>query len=120
MPKEVQQHINALVHGHVIAGNLTANHTIHNYGPVYFLCLPPAQTPTRRTHSERRSSPRPTTGEAQREVLALIDRMPDPTVVLKFMEREFYTSVVIELAPQQLYRVKRYAEAILSRTGTRW
>ncbi len=48
------------------------------------------------------------------QVLALMDRLPEPVrfKVLDFMRREFGTSMVIELQPHQLYRVRRYVEAI--------
>ena len=48
------------------------------------------------------------------QVLALMDRLPEPVrlKVLDFMRREFGTSMVIELQPHQLYRARRYVEAI--------
>lgn len=35
--------------------------------------------------------------------------------VLDFMRREFHTAMVIELKPDQVYRVRRYVETINSR-----
>ena len=48
------------------------------------------------------------------QVLALMDPLPEPVrfKVLDFMRREFGTSMVIELQPHQLYRARRYVEAI--------
>lgn len=54
---------------------------------------------------------------AQREVLDLITRVPDRISVLKFMEREFGTGMVIELQPAQLYRLRRYLEVVIAKTG---
>ncbi len=48
----------------------------------------------------------------QREVLALLRTLPERGLVLEFMHREFGTRMVIELAPAQLYRVRRYVEKI--------
>ena len=75
----------------------------------------PAQlAPTPRAAPQSR--PRATTSSAdQSHVLALMDRVPDRTVVLDFMIREFDTRMVIHLEPQQLYRTRRYAEAILKK-----
>lgn len=50
----------------------------------------------------------------QKQVLALMKPLPDSVRirVLDFMRREFGTGMVIELAPAQLYRVRRYVEKI--------
>lgn len=50
-------------------------------------------------------------------VLALLDQVPDRIAVLDFMDREFGTRMVIELLPAQVFRVRRYAEVILSNSG---
>lgn len=65
------------------------------------------------------SSPRKGTAtEEQRKVLQLMRYVPNQSVVLDFMQREFGTRTVIELAPLQLYRVRRYVETISRRAGT--
>lgn len=61
--------------------------------------------------------PRTTSSTDQSQVLALIDRVPDRIAVLDFMEREFDTRMVIHLGPKQLYRLRRYVEAILNNLG---
>lgn len=63
------------------------------------------------------SRPRTTSSTDQSQVLALIARVPDRVAVLDFMEREFDTRMVIHLGPQQLYRLRRYVQAILNRQG---
>lgn len=51
---------------------------------------------------------------AHKDVLALMKRLPEPVriKVLDFMRREFNTAMVIELQPQQVYRVRKYVEVI--------
>lgn len=55
---------------------------------------------------------RPVTTAAQ--VLALMAPLPEPVrfKVLDFMRHEFGTAMVIDLQPQQLYRVRRYVETV--------
>lgn len=50
-----------------------------------------------------------------RQVLALMDHLPDRIPVLDFMEREFSTRMVIHLDAPQLYRLRRYVEVILNK-----
>ena len=54
---------------------------------------------------------------AHREVLALMKPLDKAARirVLDFMRREFGTAMVIELAPEQVYRARRYVETINSR-----
>lgn len=51
--------------------------------------------------------------EEQRLVLQLIRRLHDSASVYEFMRREFGTHMVINLKPPQLFRVRRYVEAII-------
>lgn len=51
--------------------------------------------------------------EDQRLVLQLIRRLHDSASVYEFMRREFGTHMVINLQPPQLFRVRRYVEAII-------
>jgi hypothetical protein len=51
--------------------------------------------------------------EDQRHVLQLIRRLHDSASVYEFMRREFGTHMVINLQPPQLFRVRRYVEAII-------
>ena len=98
--------------------NGQAAHTIHNYGPVYFVCaLPIEQSALQMVRPERRSKPRPSPKTDQSQVLALMDQLPDRFAVLDFMGREFDTRMVVELDPKQLYRLRRYVEVILAATG---
>lgn len=48
-----------------------------------------------------------------KQVLALLDQVPNRLAVLDFMEREFNTRRVIELEQPQLFRLRRYVEAVL-------
>ena len=54
---------------------------------------------------------------AHREVLALMKPLDKAARirVLDFMRREFGTAMVIELAPEQVFRARRYVETISSR-----
>lgn len=67
--------------------------------------------------SVRATSPRarPVATDAQRDVLRLMRGLPDQAVVEDFMHREFGTRKVIDLEHPQLYRVRRYVEAISRR-----
>lgn len=53
----------------------------------------------------------------QKQVLALMDPLPGPVrnKVLAFMRKQFNTARVVELQPDQVYRVRRYVETINSR-----
>ena len=53
--------------------------------------------------------------EQQRQVLRAMRALPDRRAVLRFMDREFGTGVVIELTPFQLLRLQRYVAKILGR-----
>jgi hypothetical protein len=57
--------------------------------------------------------PKPVVSPECKQVLALLDQVPDRIAVLDFMEREFNTRMVIELERPQLFRVRRYVEAVL-------
>lgn len=48
------------------------------------------------------------------QVLGLMDHLSEPVrwKVLDFMRREFGTALVVELQPHELYRTRRYVEAI--------
>ena len=50
----------------------------------------------------------------QKQVLALMNSLPEPVrfKVLDFMRYEFGTALVIELAPEESFRVRRYVETI--------
>jgi len=62
--------------------------------------------------------PRQAANDDQKKVLRLMRKLPSDEKVLEFMQREFKTTRVIDLEGQQLYRVRRYVEAIQSRSGT--
>lgn len=53
--------------------------------------------------------------DQQRQVLKAMRSLPDRRAVLRFMEREFGTTLVIELTPFQLMRLERYVAKILGR-----
>ena len=50
-----------------------------------------------------------------KEVLRLMERVPDRIAILGFMEREFRTRMVIELTPAQTFRLRRYVEVVVSK-----
>ncbi len=56
---------------------------------------------------------------AQKDVLGLMNRLPEPVriKVLEFMRREFKTGMVIELQPNEVYRVRKYVEMINQRSA---
>lgn len=62
-------------------------------------------------HAPRRTSQR--ASDEHKNVLRLMDEVPDRFAVLDFMQREFATKMVIELKPAQLYRLRRYVEVVL-------
>lgn len=64
-------------------------------------------------HAPRRKAPR--ASEEHKNVLRLMDEVPDRIAVLDFMEREFATRMVIELKPAQLYRLRRYVELVVAK-----
>lgn len=57
---------------------------------------------------------RPVATAAHKEVLALMKPLSEPVriKVLDFMRREFGTAMVIDLQPQEVYRVRRYVETV--------
>lgn len=86
----------------------------HAGGPVTIVNLTQHLDASVRATSSRN---RPVANDAQREVLRLMRGLPDQTVVEDFMHREFGTRKVIDLAPSQLYRVRKYVDAICRRSG---
>ncbi|TXT39200.1 MAG: hypothetical protein FD135_2350 [Comamonadaceae bacterium] len=91
-----------------IDGNVTHVHlTQHIYSP----------PPIHMSRPDRRDGARHSIADAQKQVLALMDHVPDRIVVLDFMAREFKTKMVIELDAQQLYRLRRYVEVVLKNGG---
>lgn len=110
MSDKVIQTINAPVDGHVAGGDVHVSNTIHNHGPVYVICTPPAHV----DRQERRVRPRPSHKTNQSQVLALMDCLPDRIAVLDFMDREFGTRMVVDLDSRELFRLRRYVEVILT------
>eukprot|EP01012_Entosiphon_sulcatum_P022298 TRINITY_DN27237_c0_g1_i1.p3 TRINITY_DN27237_c0_g1~~TRINITY_DN27237_c0_g1_i1.p3 ORF type:complete len:109 (-),score=15.78 TRINITY_DN27237_c0_g1_i1:480-806(-) len=53
----------------------------------------------------------------QARVLRLLARVSNRKSILEFMRREFGTSMVKDLTFPQLYRVKKYTEAVARREG---
>lgn len=72
-------------------------------------CTPPPPPPPQPVQRPPSATP------AQRDVLFLMQKLPDRIAVLDFMEREFNTRMVIELQPVQVYRLRRYVEVILKK-----
>lgn len=99
-----------------MGGGVTNVHlTQHIYAPNSAPQTDPP--PIHVSRPDRRSGPRSSPKEEQRQVLALLERVPDRIAVLDFMDREFGTRMVIELAPAQVFRVRRYVEVILKNAG---
>lgn len=104
-----------------VGGSVTIVHLTLPPVPVPVTTLPPAPVPPAAAKPVARFVPSavlPTrsagvANEAQRQVLHLIRQVPYPAAVHEFMQREFGTHMVIHLQPPQLYRVRRYVEAIL-------
>lgn len=94
LPKQKVQGDGAIQVGKVGGDVLVVHETHHHY-----------------TGRQRGAVALDTTPE-QRAVLALMRTLPERPLVLEFMRREFGTGMVIELAPAQLYRVRRYVEKI--------
>lgn len=90
-------------------------HTVHAHGPVHLhthvespafaLQAPPAPP----AHYRQRGQPTADITPAQKALLALMRPLPKPVraQVLDFMRTEFGTGLVIELAPDELQRVRR-------------
>jgi len=111
MPTQNSSGDGAIQIGKMGGGVTQVQVTQHIYVP-----RPAPQTnapPFRVSHPDRRSAPRSAIKESQRQVLALLDQVPDRITVLDFMDREFGTRMVIDLTATQLYRVRRYVEVIL-------
>lgn len=70
-------------------------------------CTPPPPPPP--------PAQRPAVTPEQRDVLFLMQKLPDRIAVLDFMQREFDTRMVIELQPVQVYRLRRYVEVVLQK-----
>lgn len=98
MTKEVRQLIKAPVYGQVAGRDLTVV-------TINFSNRQRARKPA--TKLQRATSD-------HRQLLTLLDQVPDRIAVLDFMAREFGTRLVLELNASQTYRVRRYAEVIIS------
>lgn len=83
----------------------------------HFYPSPPEAQPGGKVGAERAQS----ATAAQRELLTLMKPLNKAAriKVLDFMRREFDTPMVIELKPDQVYRVRRYVETINSRRRER-
>lgn len=78
---------------------------------------PPPHEP--QPHDQRPRAVSAAAATAQhKQVLALMKPLDKAAriTVLDFMRREFNTAMVIELEPEQLYRVRRYVETINNRS----
>lgn len=111
------------LHGNVLAGDL------HAHGPVYlravvvqpepaFLASQAAPAPPARNRG-RREMDRPELTPAQRECLALMRPLPKPVRVdvLIWMRMEFSTSLVMDLDPRELYRLRLHLADVRRAAG---
>ena len=105
LPKQTVQGDGAIQVGKVEGGM----QVVHQH---FYPSLPTAQS-AGKVGAERAQS----ATAAQRELLALMKPLGKAAriKVLDFMRREFNTAMVIELLPDQVYRVRRYVETINSR-----
>jgi len=106
LPKQENSGSGAVQVGRAGGNVKVVNVTQHIY-------VPPIQPTPPQPQAARQPRPRPAATPEHRQVLALMDHLPDRIAVLDFMEREFNTRMVIELEAQQLYRLRRYVEVIL-------
>ena len=106
------------VHGGV-SNSQTSHHVmkvthIHNH---HYQAPPPSPPkPLRPSEMPAHLRPRSTKGHAELFVL-LTSMRPNDQKVLEFMEREFGSHMVIDLDEAQLYRTRRYAEAVKANAG---
>lgn len=111
------------LHGSVLTGDVAV---LHTHGPVYLhpatapadFALqappaPPARTPPRPKRQAFDLSP------AQRDVLALMRPLPKPVRidVLGWMRCEFGTSLVMDLDPRELHRLRAHLVDVRRRAG---
>ena len=115
MPTQTSSGAGAIQIGKMGGGVTNVHLTQHIYYPpeTHRADVPPIRV----ARPDRRVRPRPPHKEVQRQVLALLDQVPDRIAVLDFMAREFGTRMVIELDGRQLYRLRRYVEVILKNEG---
>lgn len=67
-------------------------------------------------HKEAEPAPVEMMSAQQKEVFAMICRLPNSDSTYAFMERSFGTRMVMDLQPSQVLRVRRYVEAIKKTT----
>lgn len=109
LPKQKSKGDNAVQFGKV-GGNVTIVHLTQHLPcapPVQPVAVAPVIDPA--LHPFR---PGRVATDEQRQVLQIMRRLPNKTSLEEFMQREFGTLMVIDLQPSQLFRVRRYAEAI--------
>lgn len=100
-----------LLVGHV-HGQVTHHHVqVHQHFYPERATAPPPVAPSGQGLQDPTRG-RPPLSASHREVLALLDGLPQRITVLDFMEREFSTRMVIDLSEPQLYRTRRYVETI--------
>lgn len=140
MSEQVNQTVNVTVGGDAVGcevhmsntttiNNHTHHHTVHARGPVvihhatlvqqeppFSLQAPPA--PPARQGRHTKPPPRDIT-PAQREVLALMRPLPKPVRVdvLIWMRVEFGTSLVMDLDPRELHRLRTHVLGVHRAAG---
>lgn len=109
------------LHGNVLAGDL------HAHGPVYvrvvqpepaFLASQAAPAPPARARKHPKTPERDIT-PAQRDALALMRPLPKPVRVdvLIWMRCEFGTSLVMDLDPRELHRLRTHLVEVRRAAG---
>lgn len=113
---------NGAVHMGDVSGSVNNVTQVHQH---FYAAALPEQTPSSPSTPSKASAPavasvapvaaaQSLVTVAQKEVLALMKPLPEHVriKVLDFMRREFKTGMVIELQPQEVYRVRKYVEVI--------
>lgn len=108
MPRQHSSGSSAMHMGHVSG---SVQQQVHQH---FYAAAQPAQDAAAPTPTPAVVRPPSGATPEQKQVLTLMKPLPEPVRirVLDFMRREFGTALVIELQPDQVYRVRRYVEVI--------
>lgn len=111
MPRQHSSGSSAMHMGHVSG---SVQQQVHQH---FYAAAQPAQGAAAPTPTPAVVRPPSGATPEQKQVLTLMKPLPEPVRirVLDFMRREFGTALVIELQPDQVYRVRRYVEVINNR-----
>ena len=106
-------------------GDVNVNSHRHTQAVYHIYHMAEQKAPPEVPQASRPSfTPQPTKADAsmpssveQSATLRRLEQVPSKRIaILNFMEREFGTRMVINLKPEQLYRLNRYLDAVLKST----